>query len=154
VDILVQFPIVAADPEGVDLDLSLSAGVTDVPSGAEIIEDDLSGLYSFQWTPTAGQAGEWLFNVDVSDGVNTSTRPISIVVQDDTDDSLLQVALDLVDRAETDLESARALLDLVLSNSQLNAEVVTAAQHLVADLEASREYFEGISEDLQESDPV
>ena len=149
VDAPAVFPIVASDPEGATLTLTLVAGDTAVPSGAEILEDEQSGLYSFDWTPTSDQAGEWIFAVEVSDGTTTVSRPIHILIQALPDDTLLTLAQALVARAETDLESARALLDLVIANTQINAEVAAKTEDLVADLEASRDYFEGIAEDLE-----
>lgn len=155
VDALVQFPIVVNDPEDDALTLTLIDGDSPVPSGAEVLEDESSGLYSFQWTPTTIQSGGWDFFVQVSDGTNTVTSPISIVVQATADTNLKELAQSLASRAQTDVESARAVSSLLEDQEQLNAAVWTAVQSLIAELEASRDYFTGVIADLEDdSDPT
>jgi hypothetical protein len=81
----VQFPITATDPNpGETVTLSLVAGATAVPVGASLIQDEQSGNFSFTWTPTTDQVGEWSFILRATDSnvaPLSADTVISIVVQ-------------------------------------------------------------------------
>lgn len=80
----VTFPITVTDIDGDAITLSLVDGATSVPTGAVLVEDELSGNFNFLWTPTTQQAGEWTFFIRATDdGVPamSTDMPVSIVVQ-------------------------------------------------------------------------
>jgi hypothetical protein len=77
---LVIFPITVTDIDGDGITLSLEAGETAVPSGAALVQDELSGNFQFEWTPTQQQAGEWSFILRATDD-NVSPLSSTSVVQ-------------------------------------------------------------------------
>jgi hypothetical protein len=78
---LVQFPISVFDVEGNNVTLSLEAGTTAVPVGGALVQDENSGNYAFEWTPTADQVGEWNFVVRATDdGVPPMSSIITVII--------------------------------------------------------------------------
>jgi hypothetical protein len=80
---VVGFPITVTDAEGDGVTLSLVNGATDVPVGAALVEDESSGNFFFEWTPTPNQAGEWNFILRATDdnvSPLSSDQAVSIVV--------------------------------------------------------------------------
>jgi hypothetical protein len=142
--------VVASDPDGDTLVLSLIAGDTAVPTGAELVEDESSGLFNIEWTPTADQVGEWAFQVQATDGTATVTTDVSITVVAAPDDDLLALARAMAARAQTDVESAQALADLLDEREQMNAKVIHEVRTLAADLAETKAYFDAIVEQLEE----
>ena len=148
VGLLVSFPVVATDPDGDAIVLSLVDGDTTVPTGAALVEDESSGNFVFNWTPTADQAGQWDFFVQASDGTDTSVAVVSIVVVAAPDTTLRDLARSLADRARTDAESLRALADLMDEKDQMNADVIHKVRTIVADALVSEAYMNSIIEEL------
>ena len=77
---IVQFPITVSDLEGDAITLSLEAGQTAVPTGAVLVQDEQSGNYAFEWTPTADQVGEWSFILRATDNNASPLSSTSAVV--------------------------------------------------------------------------
>jgi hypothetical protein len=150
VDGLVTFPIVAFDAEGDTLTYSLVDGDTTVPTGATLEEDEASGNFHFEWTPTSGQTGEWFFNVRVTDGTNTVDTPVTVTVIVDPDTTLRALAKAIAERAEVDIESAQALADIMDEQEQMNAAVLHKVRTLVTDLEVSRVFMADLIAQLEE----
>lgn len=80
VNMLLNTPVRAVDPEGVAVTYALSAGATSVPTGLVIVEDEDSGRFLLEWLPTADQVGEWNVTLEASDGVNTVTQAFNITI--------------------------------------------------------------------------
>jgi hypothetical protein len=81
---LVTFPVEVTDLEGDGITLSLEAGNTEVPTGAVLVEDEASGNFAFEWTPTTDQVGDWAFFLRATDdnvSPLSSTTPVLITVR-------------------------------------------------------------------------
>lgn len=146
----VVFPITASDPEGATLTYSLVAGASSVPSGAALVEDEGSGNFNFEWTPTSGQTGEWFFFVRVTDGTNTVDTSVQITVIAEPDTTLLELARSIAERAAADAAAANALAELLDETQQMNARVIHEVRQLQADIQETKDYMDSIIEDLEE----
>lgn len=85
------FTIIATDPEGEELTYSL--GDT-APEGAEI--DPVTG--EFSWDTSGVEPGDSIFDVCVSDGVNTVCETITVTVEPSLDPLLIKIYLPLIVR--------------------------------------------------------
>jgi hypothetical protein len=146
----VVFPVVYFDAEGDTVTFSLVAGTSEVPTGAVVTEDESSGNWSFEWTPSSTQTGEWFFTLRATDGTNTVDTPIAVTVVADPDTTLLALAQAIAARAQADVEAAQALADLIDQREQMNAKVIHDVRTLVSDLQASKDYMEGVIAQLEE----
>lgn len=152
VDGLVTFPIDATDLDSDPITLSLVDGASTVPAGAALVEDEGSGNFHFEWTPTDAQAGEWSFFIRANDGTDITDSPVSITVVAQPDTTVLELARSIAARAQTDVESARALADLMDLREQMNAAVIHRVRTLVTDLEVSKAYMDEILAELEEGE--
>ena len=75
----VSFIVTASDPDGTTPSLSALA----LPVGAKFT-DQGNGVAIFDWTPAAGQSGEYLLTVQASDGALQATRTAKILVSSKT----------------------------------------------------------------------
>lgn len=139
------FVAVGADPDGDTLSYSLLAGDSDVPSGATL--DSATG--EFEWTPDATQLGTWNLMIQVSDGTLTATRTFNITV---VPFDPVASAVDVATRAQVDMDSAKALAELVRANEQNNAAVLDKLFTLMADIQTSLDYMQGVIDDQQTPD--
>ena len=146
----VGFPVDYSDPEGDTVTLSLVDGDSAVPAGAALVEDEASGNFSFEWTPSSTQAGEWNFYIRATDGTNTVDTPVSISIQAAPDTTLRDLAVALAERAHADLASARALADMLELREQMNSKVLHDVRTLISDLEESETYVQDILDQIEE----
>lgn len=145
-----SFNVIITDPEGDALTVTLQPGDTDVPSGA-VINSNVDGTYDFNWTPTSDQAGEWNIKIRAVDPTpNTTESQFTLTVNATQDPSMLEVAMDIAERAHADLEAAQALCDLLEDHEQMNAKVLHEVRRLTADLQSSVAYMDQVIEDLGE----
>lgn len=150
VDLPVVFPITATDADDDPIVLTLVDGTSVVPIGAELVEDEGSGNFTFEWTPTSDQAGEWNFFIRADDSTDTTDAAVKITVIAEPDTTILQLALAIAERAAVDAESALALAELLDETQQMNARVIHEVRQLSADLAASQAFMDDMVAQLEE----
>jgi Putative Ig domain. len=135
----------ATDAEGGPLLWELFPGTTVLPGSLAI--DSVSG--EITWTPAFFHQGVWNIKVRVTDpGGLFAEQNVNITVSGGPAN-----ALDIANRATTDFQSAKTLVELVLQADQINAQVITRAQALRDDLGISKAFMDNAIADLNAQNP-
>jgi len=127
-----EFQATATDPEGGAITWAINPGSTQVPSGLSI-----DSLGFIRWTPAIIDQGVWNITVRATDvGGLFDEQTLNITVTGG-----FASAVEVANRAQVDLDSATALIDLLDQQEQMNANVIRKARELKADLQGTVDYM-------------
>ncbi len=155
---LLSFSASATDADGDAITYSILAGLTEVPAGLTV--NPTSGLVT--WTPTRcpNQEGTWRVRVRATDNsvdARFDEKTLNIVVTLPVGDpgdgggdcngippAVPPTALSVAERAKVDLESAEALVAIILAQMQLNADAIDHTKVVLDELADSASFMQDV----------